>query len=368
MAKLATYTVRITVSPVQSPVITTIVSGFSHVMAVKNDGTVWACGDNSSSQFGLGDYSGRNRLTQVPVYDVDQISSGDAATIIKLKDGTTWGAGNRYGQLGLGNTKHAVFFTRTPFLDDAIQFAITFNEVFALKKDGTVWGAGWNIERILLQGDNELRPSFVKIPVSDVKRIFGKFSDIIVQKNNGELWGWGTNASGYLGVGDNQPRKSPVLIPTPPAGVAQVFAGSTTVFLLDNAGKVWSTGANFRGQLSLGDQAVHTSFTQVAFFNSKSVDAIIPHSVSASFRETNGNVWNVGDNVYGQIGLGTVSTLPVLTPVLLPGFSAKVLAGSGNTTFALKADGTLWAWGSNSAGALGNGPDLTYSSSPIQIK
>jgi alpha-tubulin suppressor-like RCC1 family protein len=54
--------------------------------------------------------------------------------------------------------------------------------------------------------------------------------------------------------------------------------------------------------------------------------------------------------------------------VPLNGFIATKLTGNGNTSYGIKTDGTLWAWGSNSSGALGTGGDSTYSSSPIQIK
>jgi alpha-tubulin suppressor-like RCC1 family protein len=118
----------------------------------------------------------------------------------------------------------------------------------------------------------------------------------------------------------------------------------------------------------LGDLENRTSFSEVSFFNTKSINAIIPHQGATSFKEANGTVWNVGDNVSGLMGLGNVSTLPYTTPVQLTGFTASALAGSGGTTYAIKTDGTLWAWGSNSAGALGNGAETTNSSSPIQIK
>jgi alpha-tubulin suppressor-like RCC1 family protein len=366
--KSASYTVRIIVSTIQLPIVKTIAAGYSHVLVLKNDGTLWACGDNGSSQLGLGDYSSRNRLTQVPVYDVDQVFTGDAASIIKLKDGTTWGAGNQYGQLGLGNKNSVVNFTRVPFLDNATQFAITFGEVIALKADGTVWGAGRNLYRTLAQGDYEQRSNFVKIAIPGVKQISGNGTDIVVQKTNGEVWGWGQNVAGQLGLGDNLPRFTPVLLPTPSISVAKIFAGGSSIFLLDNNGKVWCSGANARGQLGLGDINNRNSFTQLSFFNTRSIDAIIAHGGSTSFKESNGNVWNVGDNVNGLMGVGSVSTLPVLTPVQLSGFSATKLAGYGGTSYALKPDGSLWAWGSNSAGALGTGGDSTYSSSPIQIK
>lgn len=366
--KSASYTVKITVSAIQFPVITSMAAGFNHVMALKNDGTVWVCGDNASGQLGLGDLSARNKLTQVPVYDVQQIFTGEAASIIKLKDGTTWGSGNQWGQLGLGNKNYIVNFTRVPFLDDAVQIAITFDEVFALKSDGVLWGAGRNYDKTLAQGDADLHASFVKIPISSVKQINGCAAHMVVQKTNGEVWGWGSNISGQLGLGDKQDRYTPVLLPTPAVGISKIFAGSTTSILIDKNGKVWGAGANMNGQLGLGDQANRTSFTQISFFDNKSIDFIIPRTAGTGFKETNGNTWNVGDNVRGLMGLGTQSTLPYTTPVQLNGFTSTALSGCGQTAFALKNDGTLWAWGNNGSGVLGTGSDIEAVLSPIQIK
>ena len=365
--KSASYTVRISVSPVEFPVIKSIAAGYSHIIAIKNDGTVWACGNNASGQLGMGDYSSRNVLTQVPIYNADKVFTGDAATIIKLKDGTAWGAGNQYGQLGLGHRYGIPTLTRVPFLDDATQFAITFGEMFVLKPDGTVWGAGRNMESVLAQGDADLRVSFVKIPIDNVKSISGSAFNILVQKTNGEIWGWGNNNTGQLGVGDKLPRKTPVMLPTP-STISKIFAGGSSVYLIDNAGKVWASGANTSGQLAVGDIDSRTSFTPIAFFNDKSVDAIIPHGTATSFVETDGTIWNAGNNSSGLMGLGTRTSLPFTTPVQLPNFIAMASGGYGGTAFALKADGTLWAWGSNSSGALGTGTPIQDVLSPIQIK
>ncbi|AEW00023.1 hypothetical protein A4D02_29200 [Niastella koreensis] len=366
--KTATYTVRISVNPVQSPVVTAIAGGFSHILALKNDGTLWACGSNDNGELGLGDYSSRNKLTQVPIYDVAKIYTGDAATVIKLKDGTAWGSGNGYGQLGVGNKNATVTFIRSPFMDDAVQVAITSYEVFVLKPDGTVWGSGRNYNYQLAQGDNDLRATFVKVPISNVKQLSGNGTSIVVQKTNGEVWGWGDNYNGELGLGDRTKRKTPVLLPTPGVGIAKIFAGGASTFLIDNNGKIWGSGANVRGQLGIADLNNRDTFSRVTFFDSKTIDAVIPHSGAASFKESNGTVWNVGDNFYGLIGKGTTATIADSIPVKLNGFTAATVTGSGGTAYALKGDGTLWAWGRNTSGTLGTALDTTYMASPIQIK
>ena len=365
--KSASYAVRITVSKIQSPVITALASGYNHVLALRNDGTVWACGDNSSGQLGLGDFSSRNKLTQVPVYDAEKIFTGDAASVIKLKDGAAWGAGNQYGQLGLGHKNPLARLTRVPFLDDATQFAITSNEVIALKADGTLWGAGKNSDKILGVGDADLHATFVKIPVSNVKQLSGNVFNILVQKANGEVWGWGLNHAGQLGLGDKTKRDVPVLLPTPSAGIAKIFAGGGTSFLIDNNGKVWGAGGNGSGQFGLGDFTSRNVFTPLPFFDNKSIDQILPRTGGTAFKESNGNVWGVGDNARGQMGLGS-KTQPYTTPIQLPGFTSKLIAGRGETIYALKTDGTLWVWGSNSSGALGIGTVDTEIASPTQIK
>jgi alpha-tubulin suppressor-like RCC1 family protein len=361
--KSATYTVSIKVSTIQQPVIQTIVSGSSHVMALKNDGTLWAAGDNSYGQLGLGDYSSHNTMTQVPVYDVAKVYTGDCATVVILKDGTAWATGNQYGQLGLGNTFTVVNFVRQPFLDDASQIAVTFGEIIALKPDGTLWGAGKNNFQVLAQGDKTVKSSFVKIPITDVKQISATTWDVMAQKTNGELWGWGYNFLGELGLGDSTMRGTPVKIPVV-ANIKKMFCGANNSFLLDDARQVWAVGNNNAGQLGFGDQGKHQSFAVVPFFNGKGISEIQNPSACAMFKDGAGNIWGVGANFSGQFGLGTAVTLPYLTPIQING-SVQALSARLNTAFVLKTDGTLWGCGANPSGVLNINSTSTYS--PIQL-
>ena len=78
----------------------------------------------------------------------------------------------------------------------------------------------------------------------------------------------------------------------------------------------------------------------------------------------NGTVWAWGSNSYGQLGDGTTTNKTTPVPVSdLTGVTA--IAGGGYHTIALKEDGTVWAWGGNSSGQLGDGPEPWV---PVQVK
>jgi alpha-tubulin suppressor-like RCC1 family protein len=364
--KSATYIVRMKVSTIQNPTVQAIAAGPSHVLALKTDGTLWASGDNSHGQLGTGDYSSRNTMTQVPVYDVARFYTGECGTVIFLKDGTAWATGNDFGQLGIGNTNAVVSFTREPYFDDAVQIAITFGEILVLKPDGTLWGAGNNLYRVLGQGDYAARSSFVKIPVSNVKQISSYAWDVMAVTTSGELWGWGYNFMGELGLGDSAIRATPVKIPFS-GSIARVYSGASNSFLVDNGGQVWAVGLNNSGQLGFGNQAAYHAFTPVPFFTGKSVANICSATGYTLFQDGAGSVWGVGGNFYGQLGQGNISTLPVLNPVQVNGITAKSICGQGGVAFALKTDATLWGWGINLSGVLTISPDSVYSTTPVQV-
>ena len=90
--------------------------GFSyHSFILKNDGTLWSCGNNNEGQLGLGDTSYRSIFTQITTNadDIKEIYCGYNHTLILKNDGTLWGCGyNHYGQLGLGDGTNRSIFTK----------------------------------------------------------------------------------------------------------------------------------------------------------------------------------------------------------------------------------------------------------------
>ena len=86
-----------------------------HSLILKNDKTVWSCGRNNFSQLGLGDTAHRYTFTQVTTNadDIKSVYCGGYHTLILKNDGTLWGCGNNvYGQLGLGDTTDRNTFTQ----------------------------------------------------------------------------------------------------------------------------------------------------------------------------------------------------------------------------------------------------------------
>ena len=79
----------------------------NHSLILKNDNTLWGCGDNYYGELGLGDGTNRTTFTQITTNtnDIKKISCGFDHIVILKNDDTLWGCGrNDYGQLGLGDS------------------------------------------------------------------------------------------------------------------------------------------------------------------------------------------------------------------------------------------------------------------------
>lgn len=173
------------------------------------------------------------------------------------------------------------------------------------------------------------------------------------------LYGFGSNTYGELGDGTTTASTSPVLLSGLPSPVVQVAAGYKTSAALLANGTVWTWGENYYGWLGYG-------------YTSGVVDT--PHQVPGLPRITqivlstegdgyavgaNGSLWAWGDNTYGQLGNGT--TTPSYSPVQVPGLTGVWQVAAGPYfVLALQQDGVAWAWGDNGAGNLGDGTTATH--------
>ena len=313
--------------------------GNKHSLALKDDGTVWAWGWNHLGKLGNGTET--DSSTPVQVMDpndpsgylsgVQAIAARDLHTMTLKDDGTVWVWGfNRAGQLGNGTTTDSstpvqVMDSNDPssYLSGVQAIAAGSFHSLALKNDGTVWAWGGNFAGQL--GNGTYTDSSTPVQVGNlygVKSIAAGWYYSLALKDDGTVWAWGSNTtgqarwiSGQLGRDEITDSSTPIDVGGLPGGVEVIAAGSSHSLALKNDGTVWAWGGNLIGELGNSTITHHSS---------------TPVQVS-------------------EVG------------------GIEAIAAGGNHSLALKDDGTVWAWGANGAGELGNGTTTKSSSTPVQV-
>jgi alpha-tubulin suppressor-like RCC1 family protein len=182
-----------------------------------------------------------------------------------------------------------------------------------------------------------------------------------VIKTDGSLWAWGSNGdSGRLGDGTTANRHFPVKIMD---SVASVSIATYHAMAIKKDGSLWTWGMNKQGQL--GDGTTTDRHSPVKIMDSvASVSAngwLTSHTAAI---KTDGSLWVWGANEQGQLGDGTTEDRH--SPVKIMDSVAMFPSGSRARTMAIKTDGSLWAWGSNEHGQLGDGTVTTYKDVDIE--
>jgi alpha-tubulin suppressor-like RCC1 family protein len=195
-------------------------------------------------------------------------------------------------------------------------------------------------------------------------------------KEDGSLWAWGWNGSGALGDGSRDSSTTPVQVEGM-SDVVEVAAGSRHSVALKDDGSVWAWGSNTRGQLGIGDPGddscgtVCSSTTPVAVNLTGTFTAVASGEWHSLALRDDGTVWAWGENGYGQLGDGTSGWgNDRFGPVQVSGIddAVAIFAGpSGFHSFARLEDGTVMAWGSNFNGELGVGSSAELSAVPLPV-
>lgn len=185
-------------------------------------------------------------------------------------------------------------------------------------------------------------------------------------ERNGELFTWGQNSSGELGYGIQARSKIPVQISNDTNWVA-VTAAYTSTFAIQANGSLWAWGDNGWGQLGLSDFANRIVPIRVGTdSNWRSVSSFYYHTAAI---KTDGSLWTWGYNGDGQLGNngdGQLGNL-ILAPSRVGTDNNWICVSAGSSfTLAIKTDGSLWAWGNNYYGQLGDSTTIDKSL-PIRI-
>jgi alpha-tubulin suppressor-like RCC1 family protein len=347
------------------PTWTSTAGGFSHTLAIKSDGTLWAWGKNSGGQLGDGTTTRRTSPVQVGSATTwTKVAAGENHSVGLRSNGTLWAWGSNFsGQLGDGTTT-----TRTSPVQ--IGTATTWTQVVAgsfhtvaIRSDGTLWAWGSNADGQLGDGTTTHRTSPVQIGSATTwAKVAAGIGHTVALRTNGTVWAWGDNADGQLGDGTTTPRTTPVQIGSATNWV-HVSAGESQTVALKSDGTLWAWGNNFYGQLGDGTTTNRTSPVQIgSATNWASAATGLGHSAGV---RTDGTLWTWGLNFNGQLGDGTTTNRT--SPAQANAETNWSLASAGgNHTATMKTNGTLWTWGRNSDGQIGDGT-LTQRNSPFQV-
>ncbi len=380
-----------------------IAAGEQHTCAVKTDGTVWCWGLADSGQLGDGTLGDANAVRLHPVQviqgagmltGVKAVAAGWFTTCALKTDGTVWCWGqNDLGQLGINtggddtdaNSLEPVQVLQGGgFLTGVKAIAGGGRHFCALKTDGTVWC--WGYDGFAQLGDGTIGTGRYQTRLTPVQVILGsgKMTGVIAIATGGEhtcalrsggtVWCWGDDFTGALGDGTrgnaNHIRLQPVQVVQGSGKLAYataIAAGAGHTCARKSNGTVWCWGWDAHGELgdgTRGSNYLRLKPVQVVQGSGKmtGVASIATRDISTCAVKTAGGVWCWGSDSYGQLGDGTRGNTQHLR--LKP---VQVVYGTGTLTSigvitlgtrhtcAVKTTGTMWCWGWDVSGQLGDG-------------
>jgi alpha-tubulin suppressor-like RCC1 family protein len=316
-----------------------LVNGYDSAMLLAPDGSLWAWG---GTMLNLRSVFPQPTISQVPLRvgsdsDWTQVSGGWLHTVALKNDGSLWAWGqNLEGEVGQGNfTNRYGAPTRIGTESNWTQICAGVAHSLALKNDGSLWAWGLNGDGQLGDGTTNSRSVPTMIGTDRDWRIIAACDNTsFALKSNGTLWYWGL-------VGTNNDL-APKQIGSGTNWLA-ISAFDVSFVALKTDGTLWQE--SLTANLVAPDfvSALADNVTQIG--RDSDWSKVYAGELSFYARKKDGSWWVCGQNIDGQLGLG-LSILALPSPQHLPfGFEPWAFGPGNGTTLLLGKDGKLWTWG-----------------------
>ncbi|MFZ4621070.1 MAG: T9SS type A sorting domain-containing protein [Bacteroidota bacterium] len=361
----------------------------NHTMVLKDDATASGWGRNILGALGNANTTESTSPVSVVTSGVlsgktlTKIAMGGHHTISLASDGAVYAWGyNGSGQLGIANTtsKNVPFAVSTSGVlsgKTITQIAAGNDHSIVLASDGTVYTMGENGYGDLGDSSQTNRNVPVAVKTSGalngkiITQIAGGFDHSLALASDGTVYGWGKNMSGQLGNGGGALYKMPEAVST--SGVlsgktiTQIAAGYNHSLLLASDGTMYTMGHNGYGQLgnaSNTDSNVPVAVSTSGVLSGKTITKIAAGADFCIALASDGTVYTWGNNANGQLGdaSNTTSNVPVAvsTSGVLSGKTITQIGAGYSHAIALASNGSIFVWGSNIFGQLGIGSHTDY--------
>ena len=326
-------------------------TGRFHTIFVSDEGVAFPFGLGRQGQLGIRDQY-PNQIPNLP--RIVMVSCGEYFTVWVDYEGFMWSCGEDYNKLGKRISK---FPQKIENIPPVSSICCGSSHTLVITHDSNLWSFGKNGYGQLCLGNSEEQSGPQQTSFSNILRVSAGNVHSFFQDINGEIFGCGYNNHGTLGLGNNDIQIEPSRLPIHSLNIIQFCCGNAHALFLDSEGNVFSVGYNNHGELGLGHNIECNVLNQIQ--NIPSIRIINSTAFSSYLVDFDGSLWSFGANNFGQLGHGDKSNRNVPTKISSTVDITQISVGSCSQHVLVKdSQNSVFVMGNNGRGQLGKNCSL----------